>query len=158
MQGKRLFHVAAVDELIHFAVGIAGNIAQNAMPERLFVESVDRHDRKKLLHRPAIRQALKQRKIAEVSVGKKAVQALQLFRIIVELLGQFLNLAADHPKDALRPASLLQRQISEAEQIQRRIERLLRVVKTFEKILAAEPAQRFLQIDQRLLDVVGNIG
>ena len=84
-------------------------------------------------------------------------RAFQLFRKIIQLLGQLLNPAADHPVDALRPAPLLQRQITQAEQIQRRIERLLRVVKALQQVLVAQSAQRFFQIDQRLLDIVGDL-
>ncbi len=50
-------------------------------------------------------------------------------------------------------AALRERQIAQAEQIQRRIQRLLRVVKTFQQILRAQRAVGFLQIDERLLGV-----
>ena len=98
---------------------------------------MDRHDRKQLLHRPAIRHALEQRKIAEVRIRKHGVQAFQLFRKVVEILGELLNLAADRPVEAFRQAALLERQIAEAEQVQRRIERLLRIVKTLEQVLVS---------------------
>jgi hypothetical protein len=71
---------------------------------------------------------------------------------------QRLNAAADDPVNALGPASLLQRKVSEAKEVQRGIESLLRVVETLEQILVAQAAQRFLEIDQRLLDVIWNFG
>src|SRR5208283_2469884 len=112
---------------------------------------VDRQDGKQLLDRPAIRHALEQREITEVSVGEQRIQALQLLRKIIQLLGELLNLPANHPVNAFRPAALLQRQVAEAEQVQRGIEGLLRVVKAFEQVLGAQPAQRVLQVDERLL-------
>ena len=118
---------------------------------------MDGHDGKQLLHRPTVRHALKQREVAEVGIGEQAVQAFQLLGKIIQFLGQLLDAAADLPVNALRPAALLQRQIAQAEQVQRGIERLLRVVKAFEQVLAGQPAQRLLQIDQRLLDVVGKL-
>src|SRR5712692_9006016 len=89
---------------------------------------MDGHDGKELLHGPTVRHALEQREVAEVRVGKQPVQALQLLREIVELLGQLLNPAADLPVDALRQAALCQRQVSQAEQVERGVERLLRIV------------------------------
>ena len=49
-----------------------------------------------------------------------------------------LNPAADRPVHVLGQAALLERQVAEAEQVQRRIERLLRIVKAFEQILGAQ--------------------
>src|SRR5580658_10154050 len=117
---------------------------------------MDRHDGKKLLHGPAIGHALEERKIAEVSIGKKAVETFELLREVIELLAELLDVAADLPIDALRHAALHQGQIAEAEQVQSGIERLLGIVKTFEQVLIGEALQRFLKIDQRLLDIVGD--
>ena len=128
MQRQRALHVAAVDELIHLAVGIARDIAQHRVLRGLFFQPMNRHDREQLLDRPAVRHALEQREIAEVGIGKHRVEAFQFFGKEIEFARQLLNLAADRPVEILRNAALLERQIAEAEQIQRRIERLLRVV------------------------------
>ena len=52
---------------------------------------------------------------------------------------------------------MLQRQITQAEQVERGVERLLGIVKALEQVLAAQPAQCLLQIDERLLDVLGDL-
>ena len=65
-----------------------------------------------------------------------------------------MNAPADGPVQAFGLAALLQRQIAQAEQVQRRIQRLLRVVKTFQQILRAQRPVGFLQIDERLLGVL----
>ena len=58
MQRQCLFHIAAIDELIDFAVGIAGNIAENAAARWHFVQPMNGHDGEELLDGPAIRHAL----------------------------------------------------------------------------------------------------
>ena len=58
MQRQSFLDVPPVNELVHFAVRIARDIAQNAVMRRFFVQAVDGHDREKLLHRPTILHAL----------------------------------------------------------------------------------------------------
>ena len=104
---------------------------------------MNRHDRKELLHGPTVGHALKQREVAEVSIGQQAVEPFELFRKKVELLRQPQNLAADRPVEIFRQAALCERKIAEAEQIQRRIKRLLRIVKALEQILLGERRDAF---------------
>src|SRR5437867_3656267 len=78
MEGERALHVAAVDEGVHLAVGIASDIAQDGMPRRFLIQTVNGHDREKLLDGPTVGHALKQREIAEVRVREHGVDAFQL--------------------------------------------------------------------------------
>ena len=112
---------------------------------------------KQLLHRPTVRHALEQREVAEVRVREQALQAFQFFRKIIQLLRHLLNAPADRPVDSFRQDCAAQRQIAQTEQIQRGIQRLLRIVKALQQILRAQAPQRFLQIDQRLLGIFGKI-
>src|SRR5690349_17230868 len=137
MKSQCLFDVATVDELIHLPVGIARDIAQHRMTCWRLVESVNRHDRKKLLYRPAIRHALKQREIAEIRIREHALEPFQFFRKVVEFLRKPENLPANRPVEILSKATLLKRKISQAKEIERRVERLLCVVVRFEQILLA---------------------
>ena len=114
---------------------------------------MDRHDREQLLHRPRIGHALKQRKIAEISIGKQTFEAFQLFRIVIELFRELLYSPADGPVVVLGQAALNERQIAEAEQIERRVQSLLSVVKAFEQVLRAQRTVSLLKIDERLLGV-----
>ena len=66
VKGQRALHVATVDELVHLAIGIARDVAQDRGLRRLLVKPVNRHDREQLFDRPAIRHALEQREIAKV--------------------------------------------------------------------------------------------
>ena len=71
------------------------------------------------------------------------VDAFQFFRIEIQLTRQLLNLAADRPVEILRNAALVERQITQAEQIQRRIERLLRIVIGLQQIALSSPNETF---------------
>jgi hypothetical protein len=48
VEQQRAFHVAAIDELIDLAIGIAGDIAEHRVMGRPFVQAMDRRDRKQL--------------------------------------------------------------------------------------------------------------
>ncbi len=113
MQRKRLLHVAAIDELIHLAVRVTGDVAQNRLPGRRLVQAMDGHDGKKLLDGPAIGHALEQRKIAEIGIRQQPFQAFQFFGEIIEFLGKLQDLAANCPVEVLRKAALLQRKIAQ---------------------------------------------
>ena len=127
MKRQGALHVTAVDKLIDFAIGITGNIAEHGVLRRLFIEAMDRQHRKELLDRPAIWHALEKREIAEVGIGKRRVDAFEFLGEKIQLASQLLDLAADRPVHVFRHAALLERQIAEAEEIEGRIERLLRV-------------------------------
>ncbi len=89
------------------------------MAERLLLQPVNPGMiREELMHGPTVRHALKQGKIAEVSVGEQPVQSFQFFGEIIQLLGELLNPPANHPVDAFGPAPLLQRKIAEAKEIE----------------------------------------
>ena len=153
MQRQCPFYVAAVDELIHLAIGIARNVAQYRVLGGFLVQPVNRHDREQLLDRPAVGHALEEREIAEVCVRKHGVESFEFFGEEIEFPRQLLNLAANRPEEILGDATLVERQITQAEQVQRGIERLLCVVIGLEQIARGDRSERLLQIDQRLLGI-----
>ena len=112
----------------------------------LLFEPVDGHDGEQLLDGPTIRHALEEREIAEVRVGQHGVQTFELFRKIIQVARHLLNAAADGPEQILRQAALFERQITQAEQIERLVERLLGVVIAFQHVLRSasgwSPANR----------------
>src|ERR1700686_1765347 len=107
---------------------------------------MNRHDREKLLDGPAVRHALKKREIAKVGAGQHGVEPLELFGKVLHVPRHLLDLAANRPEQILRNAALVERKITEAEQVQRRIERLLRVVIGLEKVSRIHGSERFRQI------------
>ena len=72
---------------------------------------------------------------------------------IIQLARQLLDLARDRPVEVLGDAALLERKIAEAEQVERLVERLLRVVVAFQQVLGGQAAVGLLQVDERLLGV-----
>jgi len=60
-------------------------VSQDPVAYRALVQAVDRHDRKHLLDRPAVRERLEQREIAEVDVGQHVFQTLELSGIWLSL-------------------------------------------------------------------------
>src|SRR6185369_983882 len=98
---------------------------------------MDRHDGKQLFDGPTVRHALEQGKVAEVRVRQQTLQSLQLFREIIEFASHLLDATAYRPVVILGKAALNQRQVPEAEQVERRIQRLLRVMEALEQVLRA---------------------
>ena len=66
-----------------------------------------------------------------------------------------LQLGADRPEQVLGHAALLERQVAAVEQVERHVERLLRVVVALEHVARGDVVVGLDQIDQRLLPVVG---
>ena len=144
MQRQCALHVAAVDELIHLAIGIACDIAQHGVLCRFLFEPVNRHDRKQLLDRPTVRHALEQGEVTEVRIRKGRVDAFQFLRDRNRARAPASGFFGRSPsKDFSAMQRWSERQISEAEQIERRIERLLRIVVSLRADFADSPSGRF---------------
>ena len=80
VQFQDLLHVAAVDEAVDLAVGVAGDVGEDAAAGGLLVEAVDRHDREELVDGPAVGHGLEDRVVAEVGVGEHRLQAVRIRR------------------------------------------------------------------------------
>ena len=78
VQRQRFLDVAAVDELVDLAVRVARDVANHGVLRRTLVQPVDRHDREQLVDRPAVRNRLEQREVAEIRVGERLVEVLQI--------------------------------------------------------------------------------
>ena len=129
VQRQRALHVAAIDELVDLAVRVAGDVAEHGVPRRRLVQPVDRHHREQLLDRPGVRDRLEQREVAEVRVRRamssRPCRSSGTSSICWHELAQ---LAADRPVQRLGLAALPERQVAAIEQVERHVERLLRVV------------------------------
>ena len=124
-----------------------------ACSRRPLVQPVDRHHREQLLDRPAVRNRLEQREVAEVGGRQLLVEVLQVLGHFVHLLHELLHLRADRPEQVSACAALLERQVAAAEQVQRHVQRLLRVVIALERVARRQVVERVDQVDQRLLDL-----
>ena len=94
------------------------------------IQHVNGHHRKQLLDGPTVRARLEEREVAEVSVGHRVVEALQIFWHVVHLRDQFAQLHENRPIQVLGLAPLFEREIPAGEQVKRHVERLLRIVIT----------------------------
>ena len=115
---------------------------------------MDRHHREQLLDRPAVGARLEQREVAEVGVGHRVVEALQVLRHVVHLRDELAQLDENRPVEVLGLAALLERQVAAGEQVERHVERLLRVVEALERVAGGQVLVGLEQIDDRLLRLV----
>ena len=118
------------------------------------IQPVNRHDREELLDRPAVGTRLEQREIAEVRVRHRVVEALQVLRHVVHLRDELAQLHEDGPIQVLGLAALLERQVAAGEQVERHVERLLRVVIALERVADRKVRVGLEEIDDRLLGFV----
>src|SRR5215471_19603347 len=112
MERQRFLDVLTVDERIDFAVRIAADVAKDRMLRGRRIQAVDRHDRKELPDRPAIRTRLKQRKVAEIRICHELIKALKVLRNFFHLLDDLLQLEENSEIKILRFATLVQRKIA----------------------------------------------
>ena len=112
-----------------------------------------------LLDRPAVGNRLEQREVAEVRVRQHLVQVLEILGDFLELLRDALQLAADRPVECFGVHALFEREISAAEQVERHVERLLRVVEALLGVARRDAVVGFGQVDERLLQLArGAVG
>ena len=93
---------------------------------------MDRHDGEDLFDGPAVRQALKDGEITEVSGGEHGVQIGKIFRDVFHFGDKVVYLSTDGPKEVLRLYALLHRDVAEAEEILGLVESLLSVMEALE--------------------------
>jgi hypothetical protein len=154
VQREGLLDVAAVDELIDLAVGVAGDVAEHCAARGRFGEPVDGHQREELLDRPTVGHGLEEREIAEIGIRERCFEAFEILGHDVELLGHRQNPPADDPIEVLGEGPLFEGQVAEAEEVERGIERLLGVVEALEQVLHAQVLVGLHQVDDGLFGVV----
>ena len=84
VQLEHVLDVAPIDEVVDLAVGVAGDVGEHRAPRRLLVQPVDRQDREQLIDRPRVGQRLEHREVAEVGVGERLLEALELLGHVLE--------------------------------------------------------------------------
>ncbi len=121
---------------------------------------MQRHDREQLVDRPAVRQRLEHREVAEVDVGQDRLEVLELLRDLAELARQVAHLRAGRPVQPLGEAPHLDRQVAEAEHLQRLFARLLRVVPALDQAPLADRLPGVVEVRDRRRQaaVAGSLG
>ena len=91
MQGNCFFNVVQVDELVYFAVAVTGDIGDDRLPDRRFVEPVYGHDREKVVNRPGVGQGLENAEITVIDIGQGRLYSFKLVRYVLEFADVFRN-------------------------------------------------------------------
>src|SRR3982074_2332499 len=76
MKRKRVANILKIREFGNFAVGIASDVDNRALPIRGSCQAMDRHDRKKLTESPVVEERLKDGKIADVLIAERSLEFL----------------------------------------------------------------------------------
>ena len=106
------------DEIRHLSVAVAGNVLQSGVACRTFVKPLDRHDWEKLVYRPAVRERLEEREVAEVLVCQQLVHVPQFIGDVLHVLGKTVDLMAHTPVHRLNLGTCLQIHHAVGEQLQ----------------------------------------
>src|SRR5690606_40998340 len=71
-----------------------------------------------------------------------------LFRSVVHRGHELAQLRADGPVERFGPAALVERQVAAIEEVERHVERLLRVVEALERVACRQVLVRLFEIDE----------
>jgi len=102
VDGQGLAHVVEVNEAVHLAVRVAGDVHQGGPPGRGLQEAGEGHHGEELVDGPGVGEALKDGEVADQLVGEELLQVFQLVGDIGEVLGDGLDPAGDVVEDLLR--------------------------------------------------------
>src|SRR5215469_16317100 len=150
VQLEGALHVAQRDEVIDLAVRVAGDVSEHRGARRALPETVNWHDRKQLVDRPAVRQRLEYGEVAEVGVREDRFEVLELFRQPLELAAGIADLGARRPVEPFGEPAEFERQQPEVEHLQRLLARGERVVVALDQAALAHRAIGLEQIQHRL--------
>ena len=91
-------HFATANEHVNLAIAIASHVLNRRLDRRLFVQTLDRHNREHLIHAPAVREALEKAEVAEVLFGKQTRKFAQFIRRMAQVASELVHLAGDAPE------------------------------------------------------------
>ena len=121
-------------EVGYLSVAVAGDVLQGGVAGRTLVQALDRHDREELVDGPTVWQALEQREVAEILVGKNLVQSSQLLRHVLHVLGKVVDLVAYAPVHCLNLSTSFQIYDTVREELQCLIANLLGIVPVLQHV------------------------
>ncbi len=122
-----------------------------------FAQSMDRHDREKLLDRPAIGHRLEDRQVAGVGVRQQGFHALELLGHVIQLAHHVQELVAQGPEEPFGQGAVFDGQVAEVEEAHGLVHRLQGVVIAFQVVFLGELAVDSEQVGDRLRRVLGDL-
>ena len=159
---EHVLDVAQIDERIDLAIRIARDVGEGRAPGRLFVEPVDRTDRKQLVHGPRIGHRLEHREVAEVGIAQRLLETLELLGDVRLAADEHQHLLAGRPEQVLADHAVLEREVAEVEQLEDLVLVLDRVVIALEQVLVRDRLIRVPHVGDerrhRLDELFGHVG
>ena len=107
---------------------------------------MDRHDGEELVDTPAVGQALEQREVAEVLVGKQLRQLAEVVGHVLHVLGDGQNLTCHAPEHALDLCACLKVNDTVAEELECLLAYLLCIVQCLEHIALVKVAPNLVEL------------
>ena len=138
-------------EVRNLTVAVTGDVLQGSVAGRTLVQALDRHDREELVDSPTVWQALEQREIAEILVGKNLVQSSQLLRHMLHVLGKIVDLVAHAPVHCLNFCTGLQIYDAVREKLQCLIANLLGIVPVFQHVVRIQVVPYLIKVLHQLV-------
>src|ERR1700726_1960629 len=101
MKRERVAHVLQIGELGNFAVRVAGNVDDRALPIRRSRQPMDGHDRKELTERPMVEKRLKDGKVADVLIAERRLEFLNFVRHVTQTAMHVDDLLGELPIESV---------------------------------------------------------
>ena len=139
------------NEVGNLSIAVAGDVLQGSVAGRTLVQTLDRHDREELVDSPTVWQALEQREVAEILVGKNLIQSSELLRYMLHVLGKIVDLVAHAPVHCLNLCTGLQIYDAVREKLQCLFANLLGIMPVFQHVARIQVVPYLIKILHQLV-------
>ena len=139
------------NEVRNLSIAVAGDVLQGSVAGRTLVQTLDRHDREELVDSPTVWQALEQREVAEILVGKNLIQSSELLRYMLHVLGKIVDLVAHAPVHCLNLCTGLQIYDAVREELQCLFANLLGIMPVFQHVARIQVVPYLIKILHQLV-------
>ena len=134
-----------------FAIRVAGYILQSGRHGGFFVQSLNGHDREKLVDAPRVGKRLKKRKVAEVLVGHHLVERTKLIGHMLLMVCQLADFACDTPIKAFNLCTCLEVDNAMTEEVKCFVANILCIVPVLEHGTGRKLVPNFREIVNELM-------
>ena len=146
-----ILHILEIDEAGDLAVGVAGDVGEDGVHRRAFLEAVERGHGEELFERPVVEERLEDGEVADVLVGEEFFELAELLGLVTGFRSLLVDLRADLPEEAFGGGAVLEVEVAEFEKRVRLLLLLHGVVETFEAAQAGLVSQQHLEVGDDLV-------
>ena len=157
VQLERALDVAQVDEAVHLAVRVAGDVGEDRAARRLLVVAVQRQHREELVDGPAVGQRLEQREVEEVRVRHVPLEVGEVVGHVVQRARDAQDLLAGAPEVVLDAGALLHRDLADVEEHHGLVADLERVVVALLVVLGRDVLVHRVEVVHQLVLFLGRL-